>query len=176
MTDLGTYVEIDGRPAVRFVRTYPHAIERVWESVTTPEGLSHWFPADVEIDLRLGGDVTYQGDPFAQNRFGRVLAYDPPTLLAVSWGPEELRFELEALDGKRCRFTLVDLLGDRDAAARQAAGWDVCLSELEKHLASETAEGPHSPSAKPWRPCYETYLAAGLPSGARIPTEADPTT
>jgi hypothetical protein len=27
---LGTYVERDGRPAVRLLRTYPHPIDRVW--------------------------------------------------------------------------------------------------------------------------------------------------
>jgi uncharacterized protein YndB with AHSA1/START domain len=47
MTDLGTYVELDGRPAVRFVRTYPQPIERVWQAITTPEGLARWFPSKV---------------------------------------------------------------------------------------------------------------------------------
>src|SRR6185436_4407027 len=28
MTDLGSYVELDGRPAVRFERTFPHPVER----------------------------------------------------------------------------------------------------------------------------------------------------
>jgi uncharacterized protein YndB with AHSA1/START domain len=160
---------------VRFVRTYPYPIERVWASVTTPEGLTHWFPADVEIELRLGGTVTYRGDAFAKDRTGEVLAYDPPTELAVTWGPEELHFHLERLDDSQCQFTLIDILATRDSAARQAAGWDVCLSELDKFLAGETADGPHSPTAEPWPPRYEIYLAAGLPSGARIPTPDDPT-
>ncbi len=50
--DPGTYVELDGRPAVRFVRTYPHPAERVWLAVSTPEGLAHWFPAQVALELR----------------------------------------------------------------------------------------------------------------------------
>src|SRR5262249_41825335 len=33
-TEYGTYIEYDGRPAVRFVRTYPHPIERVWHAIT----------------------------------------------------------------------------------------------------------------------------------------------
>jgi hypothetical protein len=29
--------------------------------------------------------------------------------------------------------------------------------------------GPHSSSSKPWFPVYDSYVAAGLPSGAPIP-------
>ncbi len=170
MTDLGTYVELDGRPAVRFVRTYPHPVEQVWAAVATPDGLARWFPASVEIELRAGGVVTFRGDPYAPDQAGRVLACDPPNYLAMTWGSEELRFQLESLEDGGCRFTLIDLLDARDAAARNAAGWDVCLGELDKHLAGEPAEGPHSPTAKPWRPCYDSYVAAGLPAGADIPS------
>ncbi len=169
MTDLGSYVELDGRPAVRFVRTYPHPIERVWAAVATPEGLARWFPATVDIDLRPGGVVSYGNDPYLQVEPGRVLACDPPTYLAISWGGDELRFQLESLEDGGCRFTLLDLIDARDAAARNAAGWDVCLAELGKHLAGQPTQGPHSSTAKPWRPCYEAYLAAGLPSGAQVP-------
>jgi hypothetical protein len=128
------------------------------------------FPATVEIDLRPRGLVTYRGDPYTEDRPGRVLGCDPPNYLAITWGDDELRFQLEPLDGGGCRFTLFDLLDGRDAAARNAAGWDVCLDELDKHLAGETTDGPHSSTAKPWRPCYDAYVTAGLPTGAYIPT------
>jgi len=170
MTDPGTYIELEGRPAVRFVRTYPHPVQRVWAAVTTTEGLARWFPAEVQIDLQPGGVVTYGGDPYTESRRGRVLACDPPSHLAVTWGDDELRFELEPLDDGGCRFTLCNLLGARDAAARNAAGWDICLGELDKYLAGEATDGPHSPTAKAWQPCYEAYVAAGLPSGAYVPT------
>jgi uncharacterized protein YndB with AHSA1/START domain len=170
VTDPGTYVEVDGRPAVRFVRTYAHPIERVWAAVTTPDGLARWFPAAVEIDLRAGGVVRFRGDPHTEDRPGRVLACEPPCSLAITWGGDELRFELEALGDGRCRFTLIDVLDARDAAARNAAGWDVCLGELDKHFAGEPTTGPHGPDAKPWRPCYDAYVAAGLPAGAFIPS------
>ncbi len=62
-----------------------------------------------------------------------------------------------------------DLLERRDAAARQAAGWDVCLGELDKHLAGQLTNGPHSTMAKAWQPLYEAYVAAGLPAGAPVP-------
>ena len=148
MTDMGTFTEIDGRAAVRFIRTYQHPVERVWAAVTTPDGLCHWFPSQVEIDLRPGGDVIFLGDPHTEDRRGRVLACEPPYYLALTWGDDELRFQLEAIGGGGCRFTLYDLLERRDAAARQAAGWDVCLGELDKHLAGQHTEGPHGSSIR----------------------------
>ena len=48
--DLGTYIEHQGRPAVRFVRTYPHSIERVWSAITEPDQLRAWFPSAVTIE------------------------------------------------------------------------------------------------------------------------------
>ena len=141
MTDLGTYVEVDGRPAVRFGRTYPHPIERVWGAVTTSEGLAHWFPADVEIDLRPGGVVAYRGDPYSEDRPGRILACNPPSYLAMTWGNDELRFHLESLDDGGTRLTLIDLLDGRNAASRNAAGWHVCLDELDDHF--ESRKGGH---------------------------------
>ena len=55
----GTYLEIDGRPAVRFERVYPHSVERVWRAVTDPAEMRHWFPSpEISYDARPGGTIT----------------------------------------------------------------------------------------------------------------------
>jgi uncharacterized protein YndB with AHSA1/START domain len=172
MTDSGTYVEIDGQPAVRFVRTYSHPIERVWAAVTTPEGLGRWFPSQVEIDLQPGGVVVFGDDPHREGHPGRVLACDPPRYLAFTWGDNELRFQLESIEGGGCRFTLIDRLDGRDTAARQAAGWHVCLAELDKHLAGDPNIGLDHANLDGWFPLYDAYVGEGLPSGAPIPNRA----
>jgi uncharacterized protein YndB with AHSA1/START domain len=171
-TDFGTYVEYEGRPAVRFVRTYPHSIERVWSAVTNSDELRHWFPSRVAIELRPGGTISFSGDPHIEDATGSVLACDPPRQLVFTWGGDELHFELEPLGERQCRFTLINVLHERNAAARNGAGWHICLAELDKRLAGDTSDGPHSASAEPWQPLYERYIAAGLPSGAEIPTSA----
>ena len=61
-SDLGTYVEHGGRPAVRFVRTYPHPVERVWRAVSDPAELAHWFPSAVTLEPREGGRITFSDD------------------------------------------------------------------------------------------------------------------
>ena len=63
MIDHGTYVEHDGRPAVRFTRRYPHPAERVWAAVSEPAGLRHWFPSRLELEPHEGGRIAFRDDP-----------------------------------------------------------------------------------------------------------------
>jgi hypothetical protein len=65
------------------------------------------------------------------------------------------------------------VLEARDTAARSAAGWSVCLAELDKHVSGTGAGGPHSDTAEPWRPYYDAYAGDGMPSGAAIPGDAE---
>jgi len=139
--DLGSYVEHDGRPAVRFQRTYDHSIARVWAAVTEPD-----------------------------DRTGTVLAFEPPRYLAFTWGDDELHLHLEPV-AEGCRLTLIDVLTERDEAARNGAGWHVCLDELTKRLDGIASDGPHGATTTPWQPTYAAYVAAGLPSGAPIPAD-----
>jgi uncharacterized protein YndB with AHSA1/START domain len=113
--------------------------------------------------------VTFADDPNVADKTGTILAYEPPRRLVFTWGGDELHFDLESLGPETCRFTLIDVLSTRDAAARNAAGWTVCLAELDKQLAGQRPDGPHSPSALAWQPLYDAAVAAGLPDGAPIP-------
>lgn len=166
--DRGTFIEHEGRPAVRFQRTYAHPVDRLWAAITETEDLAHWFPSKVRLEGRTGGTVAFSHDPNIEDDQGTVLAYDPPRRLAYTWGADELHFELEPV-AEGCTLTLINVLEARDGAARNAAGWAVCLAELDKHVDGGVADGPHSDSAEPWQPLYEAYVAAGMPSGAPIP-------
>ncbi|WP_030323158.1 SRPBCC family protein [Streptomyces sp. NRRL B-3229] len=160
----GTYLTLDdGRPAVRFSRTYDHPADRVWRFVTDADELAHWFPSRAEIELRPGGAIRFSGDPHMPDSTGRVLAVDEPRHLSFEWGGDELHFDLEELDDKRTRFTLTNVLLAADTAARNGAGWEVCLAALDAH-----ARGEH-PESRPWKDLYEAYVDAGIPSGAPVP-------
>ncbi|MGW3421761.1 SRPBCC family protein [Streptomyces phaeochromogenes] len=166
----GTYLTLDdGRPAVRFTRTYDHPVDRVWEFVTEPEELAHWFPSSVEIELREGGTIRFGGDPNMDDSTGRVLAVDAPRHLSFSWGGDELHFDLEELDEKRTRFTLTNVLEAENTAARNGAGWDVCLAALDAHARGASFGGPHAGAGAPWQEVYRAYVEAGVPSGAPVP-------
>ncbi|MEU8137822.1 SRPBCC family protein [Streptodolium elevatio] len=166
----GTYVHLgDGRPAVRFTRTYPHPIERVWRFVTEPAELVHWFPSRVEVDLRPGGEMRFSFDPNTPDSVGRVLALDPPRHLSFVWDADELHFDLEPAGSGGTRFTLTNVLAEDDTAARNAAGWQVCLDALDAAANGEHRDGPHAGPTGDWKGYYDAYVAQGVPSGAHIP-------
>ncbi|MFI5794453.1 SRPBCC family protein [Streptomyces sp. NPDC051677] len=166
----GTYLTLDdGRPAVRFTRTYGHPADRVWQLVTDPGELAHWFPSRVEIELRPGGTIRFSGDPNMPESTGRVLAVDAPRRLSYAWGGDELRFDLEAVPGDRTRLTLTDVLQSADTAARNAAGWEVCLTALDARADAAAGE------TGSWEAYYRAYVEAGFPHGAPVPdVDTDP--
>jgi uncharacterized protein YndB with AHSA1/START domain len=167
--DRGTYTQVDGRPAVRFERVYPHPIQRVWTAVSTPERLAGWFPFAVEIEPRVGGRMRFSGNPHAEAMAGEVLVYDPPRALEFIWGTSELRFELSEAGPDATRFVLYDLLGAENEAARNAAGWESCLVGLAA-VVSEGADAPEGAKGEDWQSRYDAYVASGMPAGADIPS------
>ena len=120
-----TFTEDDGRATVRVERRFAHPPARVWRAVTEPAGLATWFPATVEIDLRLGGTgaVLLRG----RRRDHRAR---PAAAARVHLGRRaHLRFELEP-DGDGTRFRLDHTFPDRSSGASSAAGWQECVAAL----------------------------------------------
>ncbi|WP_326807315.1 MULTISPECIES: SRPBCC domain-containing protein [unclassified Streptomyces] len=179
--ELGVFVERDGVPAVRVERVVEADVARVWRALTEPSELAAWFPSPtVRLEPVAGGRIDFSGDPYAdpeaeaeaEASSGMVLAYEEPRLLAYTWGEDELHFELSPgtrSEGPACVLALTDVLETHESAARNAAGWDVCLDELVKLVEGGTPSGPHSEGATDWRTRYDAYVAAGTPSGAPVP-------
>ncbi|MEU3191849.1 SRPBCC family protein [Streptomyces sp. NPDC006992] len=167
--ELGIFVERDGEPAVQLERAIPAGVQEVWQALTEPGRMAAWFPSPtVHMEPTVGGRVDFAGDPYAEDQSGTVLEFDAPHRLSYTWGDDELLFRLTRR-GEGCVLTLTDVLEARSAAARNAAGWDVCLDELVKLLSGGTPSGPHDGTATDWRGRYDAYVAAGMPSGAPVP-------
>jgi uncharacterized protein YndB with AHSA1/START domain len=170
----GRYETIDQRPALRFERRIAHPIDAVWSAITEPGELDHWFPSAVELDLRVGGKLTFtfpeqplSDQPVTMD--GKVTDLDPPRLFAFFWGEDHLRFELEPADGgAACVLRFTAVIDAKDKAARDAAGWHVCLDGLEQLLAGVSGDTVHG-ATETWQHVYQDYLGRGLPSGAGIP-------
>ena len=165
----GTYEEIENRPALRFERRIAHPIDAVWRAVTEPDELLHWFPAAVTVDLRPGGRMrfTFPGDAFPPSD-GEVTTCEPPRRFAFDWGDEHMSFELEPIaEGTLLRFTHV--LTARDQAARDAAGWHICLARLEERLGGGAPAAPGTEMTDEHRELYADYERRGLPTGAPVP-------
>ena len=140
------------RPAVRLERQLPDPPEIVWRAVTERDQLRSWFPCDVIVEdgqWAPGAAITFPFPPevIDLTLTGEVLEVDEPRLLVFTWGDETLRFELSPNDGGT-RFALINELPGSHAA-RNAAGWDVCLDRL---VGLEPAQNA-------WKPRFEAYAA-----------------
>jgi uncharacterized protein YndB with AHSA1/START domain len=167
----GSFETVDGRPAVRFERRLRRPVDAVWRAVTEPDELAHWFPAAVTVDLRLGGAIAFAfADDDGSPAYGEVTELEAPHRFAFTWGGDLIRFELEALDGGAgCRLRFTNVLGERDAAARTAAGWHVCLRHLVARLDGVSLPPPAPDATPEWRAAYDGYVEQGIPAGAPIP-------
>ena len=92
---------------------------------------------------------------------GEMLAFEPPTLMELTWGDDVLRFELRP-DGDGTLLTLTDTFDERGKAARDAAGWHVCLDALAHHLASDGQAPPD------WKPLNDEYAERLGPEAATV--------
>jgi uncharacterized protein YndB with AHSA1/START domain len=153
----GTLVLDGARPSVRLERHLPDPPPTVWRAITEPEQLRSWFPCDVEIaggrwEVGVALTFPFQDHGLDMTLTGEVLAVDEPNSLAFTWGDETLRFELSPADGGT-RLVLIDELS-AGHAARNAAGWDVCLDRL----------AGLDPDQDAWQPRFEAYVAAFEPA------------
>ena len=169
-TPSGRYEQANGRPLVRFERTFPHPVAAVWRAISDPAQLEKWFPTSVEFsELRAGGPIVFR---FTTHDLppmdGVFVEVDEPRRLAFTWGEDELTFELSSSDGgAACRLAFSVVLDEVGKAARDSAGWESCLDMLAVIAAGQTPERPAGTGS--WQAYYEHYRAAGFPATAAIP-------
>jgi uncharacterized protein YndB with AHSA1/START domain len=162
----GTLEELDdGRSQLRFTRTLAHPQEVVWRAITEPEQLARWFPTTIEGARAAGAQLRFsfpggEAPPFE----GEMLAFEPPSLMELRWGPDIVRIELRPTGGGT-ELTLLDTLDERGKAARDGAGWHTCLDSLEAALSDD-------PDARArmgaWQDVHEHYVESFGPEAATI--------
>ena len=154
------FSERDQRPTLVFERILAHSPERVWSALTNHQQLLDWHPTPFDIEPSEGGRVSFSSAvPDAPEiPEGTVLAWAPPSLLAYTWGEDELRWELRPHD-EGCVLTLTHSFEDRFKAARDAAGWHICLQALERSLHPPRATRPEGQPRLPtdWRALNSDY-------------------
>lgn len=174
--EAGVLDAVDGRLRLTYARPVAVSPERAWRALTEPADLAVWFPARIDGERVTGAPLrfTFPGQialsDEAEALEGEMLVVDPPTLLVFRWEDETLRFDLRpAADGAVLTFaTIFDEIG---RAARDAAGWHVCLDVLAHHLA-EIAP-PWTPAER-WAQVHPGYVARLGPEAATIgPPGAD---
>ena len=110
--------------------------EKVWRALTDRELIKQWFPCDVEGEWVVGAPLRFEflhgeGEGLSdEDMRGEVLAVEEPRLLEFTWGAEVLEYELTP-DGDGCRFRLSHRIDDPSWGARNAAGWEMCVENLD---------------------------------------------
>jgi uncharacterized protein YndB with AHSA1/START domain len=159
----GELEQVSGQWRLRFTRALNHPVDTVWRALTEPEQLTAWFPDGVDGDWRVGATLTFRpagGEDFK----GEVLVVDPPSVLEFTWGTDRLRFEL-AGTGDGCVLTLLDTLDEMGKAARDSAGWHVCIDRLGHHLDGTT---PVWSDGDRWQQLNPAYAEKFGPQAATI--------
>jgi len=168
-----TLEDSEGGVELRFERQLPHPPERVWRALTEPVELRSWHPTPCELDP--GGRVRFLALPNVPAMAdGEVLAIDPPRLLSHTWGEDRLTWELRP-HGAGCLLVLTHSFGGRFKAARDGAGWHICLWWLARHLeGAPTGRGEDVDGVpRGWRELNEEYLRRfDIPPHAAAPPPA----
>lgn len=154
MTSEATLLRAGERPILRFERHLPRPIADVWTAVTDPAAMRSWFPTRIEIvEWVEGASFTHHFDDHAIDPLpGTVLRCEPPHHLSFTWGDDTISFELTVAPGDTTTFVLTEELG-ANHAARNAAGWEVCLDRLV-----------NGGDGGDWQPRFERYVAAFEPT------------
>jgi uncharacterized protein YndB with AHSA1/START domain len=160
----GQLSQKDGRYELRFVRELSHPLEKVWEAVTSPEGLSAWFPFDVVGERSTGAPLRFEfREGEAEPLEGSMVEFTPRSAVELVWGGDEtLRIEL-APSGSGCVLTLINRFDEIGKAARDAAGWHACLDALEASLAGSSID-----ARSVWGEVHPAYVERFGPEAATI--------
>jgi uncharacterized protein YndB with AHSA1/START domain len=154
----------DGRSVLRYERRLAQPPVLVWRTLTEDAHLEAWFPTTIEGERRAGAPLRFafrrgEGEAFD----GEMLAFEAPSLMELRWADDVLRFELDA-DGTGSVLRLTVTFPEHGKAARDGAGWHVCLERLVSACA-----GAGSPeSTDRWRVVHAHYVDALGPEASAI--------
>lgn len=99
-------------PDIRQTQMLNAPIAKVWEAVSSSEGIAAWFMPN-NFQPILGYEFVLHAGPFGDSPC-KVTELDPPNRLAFRWGKDwTLAFELKEVDGKT-EFTLIHSGWDAD--------------------------------------------------------------
>ncbi len=137
----------------------PAPRQRVWEAITKPEQLAHWFGVVSDMDFRVGGAIhfTWKNEPCPYT--GRIEVIEEPHRFAFRWpsyavGHPNVTFatapstlvEITLEDqAEGTQLTLVESgfaslpqpIPPGEAYQDNQRGWQACLSALHAYLQSQ---------------------------------------
>lgn len=158
----GAHIEKDGEKwTLVLVRELRHSPQKVWQALTDPAELREWAPFDASASLATAGatvKLTTVRAPAPVVSETTVTRADAPNVLEYRWGPNDMRWQLEAVGGGT-RLTLWTSI-DRRFIAMGAAGWHVCFDVLDRRLSGAPIgriAGPEVMKLAGWQRLHAEY-------------------
>jgi len=160
--ELGQFID---RDTMRFVREYPHPVERVWAALTDPAQMSIWWMPCSRLEARAGGAYEMHS-PLGNTSFkGRIHECEPPRMIDFSG---VTRFELYANEGG-CRVVLTLKRWPNGWNPVSLAGFHGWLDQLRLHLEGFSRDQLNE-MVDSWShvyPGYEYLIQLNLADGAK---------
>jgi uncharacterized protein YndB with AHSA1/START domain len=131
----------------------PVEIEKVWEALTSAEGISRWFGDQAEIDLRPGGEARFSWTEYGASSHAIIVDVDRPTRFSYRWaatgveradsGPSTLvEFSLKIKDGgtsvhvRESGFASLPPEIIEESLRENTSGWKAEMQDLVDYLAA----------------------------------------
>ena len=131
----------------------PVEIEKVWEALTSADGIGRWFGDQADIDLRPGGEARFGWTDYGASFHAIVVDVDRPTRFSYRWaatgveradaGPSTLvEFSLEIKDGgtsvrvRESGFASLPPEIVEESLRENTAGWKAEMQDLVDYLAA----------------------------------------
>jgi uncharacterized protein YndB with AHSA1/START domain len=151
----------DGAWVLTLQREFAHPVEVVWPWLTDPARLARWSPIVPNLPFDGAGARQVREQPGDEPIDGEVISVDPPRELIHRWGEDVVRWRL-APTTSGCLLTLEQTMQQRDPAAMNAAGWDVCLTVLDEVLGGADTPRATGPAAleRGWAALRAEYAEA----------------
>ncbi len=97
--------------------------ERVWEMLSTGEGLSRWFPIEARVTPGEGGEVWFSWGEKVMEGSSKIVSWEPPRRLVTQWGQMQDEFMIEGKGGVSTLTIVSSGFGEGDE-------WDAMLDSV----------------------------------------------
>lgn len=151
----GTLTKEGDVNVITFQRSLDAPPERVWEALTTQEGITSWLAVSAKVDGRDGGDVEIEFDD-DQTVSGIITRWDPNSHFDHTWVinatiTSDVAYSLTPL-GEGTELMLVHTGLPDEMCAGYTPGWHAFLARLAAEL-----EGSSVPE---WQTVFEQVAPA----------------
>jgi uncharacterized protein YndB with AHSA1/START domain len=157
---MSNYGTVTAPNTIRFERTLPGPVSRVWAYLTESDKRAKWL-ASGDMDLRVGGETTLTwlhanmdaAPSVAPEKYknghsmkATITRCDPPHVLGYTWGARadamsEVVFELSQQGDEVLLVMTHHRLPNRNDLLGVSSGWHAHLDVLKEHLNGRQAPG-----------------------------------